>query len=342
MSKLKKALIIIPCMVVGLFLCSTAKISANEAVLIDGNETYVGDASSKDNKYYFSSEGTWEFKVKDYHAVSDWDTSLKYRVIRPDGKATAWSDFQKYVDNSGKFTINFSTLSYTQVVSVKDRNSVVSDFTYYVDIQYYKQWLGFTTHQKEKDETVKVIVSDNNSLNNIPTVGIEYNPTTNKFVITASTEKEDKAYSILTGVVYFFSTDKVADDDISDATKFTNMAKKNINVAGSIEASSPTEFSSTINGASEEYNYLYVAVGTGNGYFAVGEYNIAADEETEVSDGKDSSATTNNEDKKENKGSGIMDWSFGELMLIVLIVVLFVSCALIITQKIIDYKKRLY
>ena len=40
--------------------------------------------------------------------------------------------------------------------------------------------------------------------------------------------------------------------------------------------------------------------------------------------------------------TGLFDYDFGELILLVLVVVLIVSCALIITQKIIDYRKRLY
>jgi len=43
-----------------------------------------------------------------------------------------------------------------------------------------------------------------------------------------------------------------------------------------------------------------------------------------------------------NTDTGLFDYDFGELILLVLVVVLIVSCVLIITQKIVDYKKRLY
>ena len=84
-----------------------------------------------------------------------------------------------------------------------------------------------------------------------------------------------------------------------------------------------------------EYKYVYVLVDTGNDYENILEYNISTqqseEKEPEHSNSKDQGSET-----------GLFDYDFGELILLVLVVLLIVSCALIITQKIVDYKKRLY
>lgn len=339
MTKLKKALIIIPCMVFGLFLCQTAKISANEAVLTNGKFTYVGDSSMKENKYYFATKETWEFKVNDYKTVADNDTLLRYRVIRPDGKATDWSDFIRYVDNKGNFTVNSSTLNYTKSVSLSDRNSVVPLSTYYLDIEYYSKVLFFKEkHQEEKDETVKIVVENTEKESyNTPKIEITRNPATNKYTIKSSVGEGDKAYTLITGSIYFFSKQSL---ELDNYDLFYDEAIKDLSVAGSSDFTPAAKTEFTIDGVDAEYKYLYVLSATGHSNYNIEGYNIVEDEPTDIPEEENKSDLGNEEENTGNKG--IMDWSIGELILVVLIVVLFVSCALIITQKIIDYKKRLY
>ena len=98
-KNLKKFLVLIPCMVVAFLLFTNSKALAGDAVLMGADSVTVGQ-QSKENTYYFSNSATWEFKAS-FKAVKDWDTFLKWRVVRPDGMATAWSKKDYYVDNDG-------------------------------------------------------------------------------------------------------------------------------------------------------------------------------------------------------------------------------------------------
>jgi hypothetical protein len=85
--------------------------------------------------------------------------------------------------------------------------------------------------------------------------------------------------------------------------------------------------------------YLYVMAKTGNNYSKIVEYDIDDNQKQQTPQ-----KPADNTDAKDNQNddSGLFDYEFGELILIILVIVLIVSCALIITQKIVDYKKRLY
>ena len=86
---------------------------------------------------------------------------------------------------------------------------------------------------------------------------------------------------------------------------------------------------------------LYLLVTTPHGYETLVSYDMTANQggssvnQVPSSNGQQNLNNSNDKD-------GLFDYDFGQLILIVLVVVLVVSCALIITQKIVDYKKRLY
>ena len=120
-KKMRKYLLVIPCMLFAMFLFSNSRVLANEATLLNSTSHYVGD-QKKANKYYFSNDFMWEFKIEDYSVWGDGDTFLKWRVVRPDGMATEWQgsiNDTRYVDNNGKFTIKkYNELSYTITITV--------------------------------------------------------------------------------------------------------------------------------------------------------------------------------------------------------------------------------
>ena len=110
--KMKKVLFVVPCMIFCFFLFSGSKTLAADAKLLDSTAVYVG-SQNKANTYYFTTGVNWELKAS-FSAIKEWDTYLQWRVVRPDGKATAWSKKDYYVDNQGKFTIgNYTKLAYT-------------------------------------------------------------------------------------------------------------------------------------------------------------------------------------------------------------------------------------
>ena len=74
---------------------------------------------------------------------------------------------------------------------------------------------------------------------------------------------------------------------------------------------------------------------SGNGYPSIVKFDIV----NEVATPNEDPVTP---EANENNDTGLFDYGFGELILLVLVVILIVSCALIITQKIVDYKRRLY
>lgn len=330
-ANLKKMLIIIPCMVIGLFLFANVSVSAADAVLLESKKVVVDEENKKENTYYFTSDKSWEFKAS-FDAFWDGDRFLKYRVVRPDGTATDWSSKQYYVNSGGKFSISdYTALSYTKTVDITKRVSVAPAATYYVDVEYYSEWLGLFESNQDKGETLKVVVSGSDDTLNIPTASIAYNKSQNKYTVNASILKDGVGYSIITDVEYYFSTEKKNNDTTYDFYK--NKDESTIN--GALELAPASQLSVDFAGQADDKDskYVYVIVTTGNGYSKIVEFSI--------NDGKEL-AQESTQQSSPNTGTGLFDYDFGELILLVLVVVLIVSCALIITQKIVDYKKRLY
>ena len=329
-ANLKKMLIIIPCMVIGLFFVTGARIFAADAVLLESNEVLVGEEELKENTYYFTNDKSWEFHA-DFNLVNDYDTFLKYRVVRPDGSATKWSSKQYYVNNNGKFNISdYTALSYTETVDISSRVSIVPAATYYVDIEYYGEYLGFIDWNQNKGETLKVVVGSSDDNLNIPTANIVHDASAKKYTVTASVLKDEQGYSAITDIEYYFATERKENNTIYDFYKNKDASATN----GSIDFTPASQVSVSFNDPEEAANeYVYVVVTTGNGYSTVVEYNIESGDVSKENLEKEADT---------NSDTGLFDYDFGELILLVLVVVLIVSCALIITQKIVDYKKRLY
>jgi len=331
LKSLKRMLIILPCMLFGLFLVSNSNALAADAALLDSKKVVVGE-NSKENTYYFTDDATWEFQAK-FSAVKDWDSFLKYRVVRPDGSATDWSGKQYYVNNNGKFIISdYKMLNYNKTVDVASRNSVAEAGTYYVDIKYYGEYL-FVNWDQKKDETIKIIVSGSDDSLNTPTATVSYDKTENKYTVDASILKDGVGYSLVTDIAYYFSTE--IKDNSSVYNFYKNMEESTDK--GELTFTPASVVSESFDGVDNEaYKYVYVIVESGNGYPAVVKYDI----ENEISEKP--SDTQPEQTGDEDDETGLFDYDFGELILLVLVVVLIVSCALIITQKIVDYKKRLY
>ena len=140
--------------------------------------------------------------------------------------------------------------------------------------------------------------------------------------------------------LYFFSA---TEKNVTGVSSFVSSGGNSIK-ALSINPSSSISGSVSVDSSAK---YLYVAATTGNGKVSVIMYQLG------TSQGGGSSGQINNgtqvgtddiglTNKDEGKGSGFGDYDLGQMILIILVIVLIVSCALIITQKIVDYKKRLY
>ena len=343
LSSLKRMFVVIPCMIFGLFLFNGVEVSATEATLVEATKVVVGEESAE-NTYYFTNSTNWNMQINDYNIwnPSSPDTSLTYRVVKPDGSATGWSKQIRYPDSGGKFTINIEGLSFSEQEDITTRNSVAKGATYYVDVKYYSSVLfGAFPKDQNKDETIKVVYNDNSNFAlYTPVVDVNYDDSANHYTVNASivdTSNNNVGIGVITSVKYFYSTVKV--ENYNDEEVFSNAYRE-------AELSSLLQFvpncvieNLVIEDTTGEETYLYVWVESGNGYYAVKEIDNTVKVEEGTQEGeKDKTPTTNTGDSD----TGLFDYDFGEFILLVLVIVLIVSCALIITQKIVDYKKRLY
>ena len=343
LKSLKRMLVLIPCMILGLFLCSSIDVSATKANLLtvdEENHTIatkisIGSGGSQ-NEYYFTNSEVWTLYITDYHTAiwpfGDLDSSLDYRVVSPDGTATEWKRCV-YIDFEGKCQFNVSSLSYTDKVDVTTRSSVLPEATWYIDVVYYKEFMG--RYNQNKDEIVKVIYNKSqNGEINVPDPKISYDSSAKSYVVNASVfDSEGKGVSLITKGSYLFSDTKLdVNMSVEDFEEVAASVKGNLNFnpSKSVEAK--------ISATDNDQKYLYVLVETGNGYHSIEEFDTATKTEGEKTDDKDQKPVV--DDK--NDDTGLFDYDFGSFILLVLVIVLIVSCALIITQKIVDYKKRLY
>lgn len=338
-AKIKNFVILIPCMIFGLFLCSNLQAKALELTMSNSTVAVVGDETVKENKYYFTNSTSWSLLVKDYDGYFDGDTLLKYRVIKGDGTATDWSDYINFLNTKGKFNIDMSKLSFTGTEDLSTRNSVAISSTYFVDVKYYTRFklMGvvpiFTKDQK-KDETIKVIYNDNsNSEVYIPKVDVSYNSANDHYVLTGKVvDGNNNPVSVITEIKYFYTSDKLSSLDFNEFDK----GYKESSEYGVIDFEMDYQAETTIDRVDGE-DYLYILVKSGNGYMCIKEVDNKAKIVEDTGDNDKNPLTGD-----ENDDTGLFDFEFGEFILLVLIIVLVVSCALIITQKIVDYKKRLY
>lgn len=333
-SRLKKMLIIVPCMIFGLFLFNDVSALAADAVLLESNKVVVSEENVKQNTYYFTNDLAWEFQAK-FDLIKDYDTFLKYRVVRPDGKATAWSGKEYYVDHNGKFNIgNYTALSYTESVDISSRVSIAPAATYYVDIEYYGESFRLVSWNQNKGETLKIVVGGSDDSLNLPVVNLTYDDTTKEYSVVASILKDGVGYSAITTVDYYFSSEVKENNSTFDFYK--NKEKSSVN--GSVDFAPANSIDVKFKGDENDTasKYVYVIVTTGNGYSQIVQYDIENDVAVEDGVKDDQYQSSNNND------TGLFDYDFGELILLVLVVVLIVSCVLIIAQKIVDYKKKLY
>jgi hypothetical protein len=344
--------VLIPCILLGLFLLTDISVSAKEAVLINSNIDVIRDDTSAGNTYYYApNESNWHFKIEDYDV-----TLVKWRVVRPDGKATAWSDYLDIskVSNYAKFDINFDTIGdYSETVDLSGRESVAIANTWWVDIEYYKtnSWFGvcsddpflgiFGACEKKDSESVKILKGSE-----VPTISVEYDDSTMKAKIEAKMmNSANNGTGIITYLGYFLSETKLSADEarkkFDDGTGIKTIIEyKNNDEYGNYFKKTVTSVNSS------EYAYMYVYAESFNGQTSLVEKNILNLDEDEKVDEKEDDKKEDGEGTgdKNTKEEGLFggEYGFGELILIVLIIVLILSCALIITQKIVDYKKRLY
>lgn len=331
LKNLKKMLILIPCMIFGLFLLSNSSVSAFDWELVGADSVVIGEGTSNETKYYFTDNTSWNFKtnltVKDYAKY----TFLTYVIVDPNGNATEESGKINFVNAKGAFSINdITSKEFNNTVDVSQRISIVPAGTYYVDITYYAGVYDFIKLWELGTDTIRIVVADG-SENCIPNTTVTFNDSTNQFTIESSILKDGKGYSLIKDVEYYFS-----ETDIQNEIKNFRTNMQASNSADQLSFKSST-VKVDIEKPSEEYNYLYVMVTTYNGYSKIVAFDMTEDV-TEPGNGGDNKTPTNNQ----NPNDGLWDFEFGELILLVLVVVLIVSCVLIITQKIVDYKKRLY
>ena len=327
-GKLKKILVLIPCMILGLFLLNSVKVNAATGYVASDYETIqIGEESSKDNIYYFISGNVLTIKLKDVE--TGWgtggDKTLKYRVLSPEGKVTKWSEKIDY-RTTCEIVIDLTNLNYRDPKSddenIANRNTVAPKSTYFIDIDYYT-WFGI---DQNKDETIKVIRYDSSKAKEyLPVITHAYDSVNNKYNLKADTN----GTGIIKSVKYFASATKQEPATYSDFDLAT---------AAEFKVGEETTFS--INKPAGESKYLYVAAQTGTETWSYIEIELPTDTKGDDGGGKDTDDTPPLDD--ESKSHGLLDYEFGEFILLVLVVVLIVSCALIITQKIVDYKKRLY
>lgn len=337
LRNLKKMLILIPCMILGLFLLSNSKAFALEWGVVGAESVVIGEGTGNETTYYFTDDTSWEFKTellgdKWYNKYNNYGKYgfLTYVIIRPDGSATKESEKINFVNTKGSFSINdITTKEYVDTVDVDSRASVVPAGTYYVDIRYYKVYLDyFTLWQQDGVDTVRIVVGDGTK----PEANVTFNDTTNQFTIEASALKDGKGHSLIKSVSYYFSETDIQNEvktfltNMEASSDYDTLSFKNSTVKINIDK------------PSGNYNYLYVMVITYNGEPKIVTFDMNEEKlDAGVGSGSNQSATNNS-----NNNDGLWDFEFGELILLVLVVVLIVSCVLIITQKIVDYKKRLY
>lgn len=343
LKRLKKALFMISCVMIAFVLFGGVNVSAVDAELKDANKISIGDGGLE-NTYYFSNSPTsWSFNSKS-SAFVEGDTILKYRVFNPSGKATNWSDEVAYVKEGDQFTIDFLSLVFsTDADYAKEASeyfasltSVASDSTYYVQIKYYHVFRPFGvrlwTTDQNKDEIVKIVV---NKSEVTPSLQVTYNSTSKKVdtVINFVEGDVEVKSGIVTNIRYFFTDEKVTISSKSDFETAYNSADGT--ARGNCNFTPSAKVLTSIDKPETEYKYVYVMAESGNGYAKVTSYDFASNTSSTV---KPDAQDTN----KDSSQSGIYDYKAGELILLVLVVVLIVSCSLIIVQKIVDYKKKLY
>ena len=344
----KKMLLLIPCMILGLFLFGNLNVSAEEWELVDCNDSVViGEGSGNETPYYFTDDESWTFKMellgdKWYNKYNKYAkyTYLTYVIIKPDGSATEESEKINFVNQNGSFTISdINAENYSRKEDVSQRVSVVEKGTYYVEIRYYSGFLGIKGWKPRGDvDVVRVVLGNDNSLG-VPEVSVDFNKNTNEFTIEASSLVDGKGYSLIKDVEYYFSETSI--ENTVD-TFIDNMEASPLSNKSSFKKSSVTV---NVEKPTEEYNYFYVMVTTYNGYSKIVAVDMSENDGDSSSDSNvQGSGSSNNQNLNNNNDdkSGWPDFKLGELILLVLVVVLIVSCVLIITQKIVDYKKRLY
>lgn len=333
-KSLRKMFIFIPCMILGLFFVSSLKVDAYNTELVGGKAITFGETKTNENTYFFTNSSSWEFKT-DYKLMA-MDTYLTYRVIKPNGEATKESEKINYVNADGSFNIgDYKELEFNETVDdMAERVSIAPASTYYIDIKYYGGFLGIFKWHQDKDETIKLVVCEDVSLS-FPTVGIKYDAQSNKFSVSASVLKDGKGYSVIDTIEYYYSASKVE----NDKDNFRQNMSTHVN-PGSINFAKDSTVEVELAGPENEANkYVYVMVTTANGYPTIVSYEIGEGSTQVDSDDTQTPGTSSGVNLGE---TGLFDYGLGQLIMLVLVVVLIVSCALIITQKIVDHKKRLY
>ena len=358
-TKLKRVLFIIPCLIFGLFLFGGINVGATEAILDTTSVVEIGEGG-RENTYYFSDKTIWEFEVQNVSLYKDKDRFLKWRVVLADGSATEWSSKDYYVDNKNTFVINTANLKFNEKVDMGKRELGVAPLsTYYVDIQYYTDFLHlFSKHLEEKDETIKIIAPMDNGYY-LPEVVITYKESSNNYDVLALMQDEFGAgYGIITKLEYFFYDREI--DDINPVLFGAYMDEAPKSWVLHLDSTASSKVDVLIDGEADSLPYLYIKAESLGGRSVIVKHvrNVSSEDSvpggsvpggTTPDDSNNSSGTTTpdtdnsaQKDKNPDKGTGLFDLEIGEVILIILVIVLVVSCVLIIAQKIVDYKKRLY
>ena len=342
----KKLAVIVSCMVFGLFLFCGFDVSAKEAILTNDNAIVLRDDLDRENTYYYvPDDANWSFKVEDGDP-----TLLRWRVVNPDGSASVWSDYIDYTKLSlkSKFTVNFDKMGdYSETVDVSSRESIAKANTWYVDIEYWdtnnlfgkctNNWLSKC--ELKDSETIKIIKGKDVSVD----LNVTFNKQTRKATIIAKMQNsKNQGVGIINKLGYFYTNEDL-----------TGKADRVLEMFADTEANGVQTFpqyNSYFNVSVTDINvstnkYMVVVAESVNGQYNYSIINLTstADVQTpDTNEGKDDNETQTNINVNDDSAGLVSDFKMGELILIVLLIVLIVSCALIITQKIVDYKKRLY
>lgn len=333
-GKLKKFLVLVPCMILGLFLCSEVEVSAAStkvATVEVDDKVYAGTEDTSENLYYFTNSGSITIKISNYQTgwAEGSDRALKYRVLNPNGTVTDWSDYYEYVSKSGKLIINLDELTYREAKDDSERyslrNVAAPKATYIIDIKYYGNPTSFVKwfySEQKAGSTLKVVYNKPTDMIT-PNLSFTYNSASQEYKIKATTENT----SIITGIKLFYSNENL---ELGSFGAIGEEFRKENFVEGSVVNFSVPQ-------SEGEEKYLYVAVETGNKRWSY----IKIDNQTKgstVVPGDDLPPVVN--DNADD--TGLFDYDFGELILLALVIVLIVSCTLIIVQKIVDCRKKLY
>jgi hypothetical protein len=338
-------------MIFGLFLLNNTSVLAERAVVLNEDIDVIRGDDGED-VYYEAGPTSINIKVEDYSV-----TLVRWRWVNPEGMATPWSDHKdisKVGKNYAKFSVDQPySEEYTEVADLSNRESAAKAITYWLDIEYYKtnSWFGkcnadpflgvFGACELKDSESLRFVAAD--TANNV-VINMEYNKKSKEVTVEAKAlTKDNVGYGIITHISYMPSDKKLTLAQVSELMKDdANGAIDLINYEDGNDEYGNYFKKNISNIDTKDYSYVYVKVETfnSNGITYYDAISLADGQSVEgfIDNGDD------NDKDKSNKGDegGLFsgEYGFGEIVLIVVVIILIIGCALLVVQKVVDYKKR--